>query len=208
MEDKEEILKFTSSVIMLSKLLARIEDRFLIRKLYEKISDIVAKFIVFQSPATASHNISRQNLINVIDNLLDYMEYLTHDSKLDTTPLLIAQKNLLKFKLSVLRRRKLNKTTGTDIKSADGNVPVSAVNKVKSGSKIRNENLLLKLNSSKDKIFNFIKKFPETRTKEIIDEFSALSGRTVKRNLKELVDEGLLMKKVEGNAVYYLVLSI
>jgi DeoR/GlpR family transcriptional regulator of sugar metabolism len=57
--------------------------------------------------------------------------------------------------------------------------------------------------TNKDQIFNYIKKTPDIRTKEVMTEFSALSGRTVKRNLKELIDEGFLKKKSDGVAVYY-----
>ena len=63
--------------------------------------------------------------------------------------------------------------------------------------------LALKPDSNKEQIFNYIKKTPDIRTKEIMSEFSALSGRTVKRSLKELTDGGFLKKRSDGAAVYY-----
>ncbi|HEY4504223.1 MAG TPA: hypothetical protein VJI73_00440, partial [Candidatus Paceibacterota bacterium] len=59
------------------------------------------------------------------------------------------------------------------------------------------------LNPSKQKILEFIKSYPNTRTKDIINEFNALSDRTVKRSLTELMQIGLLKKKIENKAVYY-----
>ena len=61
----------------------------------------------------------------------------------------------------------------------------------------------LKESSNKERIFNFIKRSPNSRTKEIIDEFNILSERTVKRNLKELTTEGLVRKLAKDKGVYY-----
>lgn len=62
---------------------------------------------------------------------------------------------------------------------------------------------LLQINPTHVKILEFIRRAPERRPKEIIDEFSALSGRTIKRGLKELSQEGFIIKKSENRAVYY-----
>ena len=59
------------------------------------------------------------------------------------------------------------------------------------------------LSGNKQKILNYIKRSPNSRTRDIIYEFSVLSERTVKRNLKELVGEGLVKKFSKDNAVYY-----
>ena len=60
-----------------------------------------------------------------------------------------------------------------------------------------------KLNQSKLKILNFIKSYPDTRAKDIINEFSALSDRTVKRNLTELLKMRMIKKRVDNKATYY-----
>ena len=62
---------------------------------------------------------------------------------------------------------------------------------------------MLKYDSNKERIFNFIQKTQEVRTKDIMSEFNILSSRTVKRNLKELTDQGFVKKIVEAGAVYY-----
>jgi len=60
-----------------------------------------------------------------------------------------------------------------------------------------------KIEGNRQKILDFVRRFPNTRTKEVIDEFNVLSVRTVKRSLKGLVDDGLLQKRIEANAVFY-----
>ena len=222
---KEDILKFTNSIIILSKLLAKIEGRFLVEKLYGKISDMVSAFIGQCEYAAQiglhnaesvvkpnnvrqhnmSHNVAYQNLLNSINGALDYLEYLEHDSKSDTTPLLLAQKNLLKFKLHVLKRNQVVKPERNKVEDKATNVSEIGLKPILKHKTVRSA---LKLDSNKEKIFNFIKKFPDARTKEIIDEFNALSDRTVKRNLKELIDEGFLKKKSEGGAMCYLITNL
>ena len=59
------------------------------------------------------------------------------------------------------------------------------------------------LTESKKRILEYIKSYPNTRTKDIIYEFSALSDRTVKRNLTDLIKSGLVRKRVDNKAVYY-----
>ncbi len=59
------------------------------------------------------------------------------------------------------------------------------------------------LPTTPQKILDFVRQAPERRAKEIVDEFSALSGRTVKRGLKELSEKGLIVRKEQNNAVYY-----
>lgn len=205
--EREDTQKFTNSVILLSKLLVKIEDKFLARKLYEKIADFILAFVEQKSRSSiTSHNINYVNLANSFTNLLDYLEYLAHISK-DIIPLLVAQRNLLKFKLYVLKQGGRNR----DIKigefskiSATSDVPMPAeVLTLKPSSKIKTVRPIPKSNSTKERILNFVRKFPDVRTKEIIDKFNALSGRTVKRNLRELTSEGLLEKKSESGAVYY-----
>jgi len=239
--EKEDILKFTNSVILLSKLFTTVEDRFLKQKLHDKLSDFVSAFVVEQhsvnvaqtelrniskNVAQFSHVVQREyvaqrghkDLLNSINNILDYLEHLAHISKDNTTPLLVAQRNLLKFKLHILQKSKIVKkakeeseTSLTsdvqrpfDVANFPSEVPVTASVAIsKSVLSAQRKNNFGTGTSNKEQIFNYIKKTPDIRTKEIMSEFSALSGRTVKRSLKELTDEGFLKKRSDGAAVYY-----
>ena len=214
--EREDILKFTNSIVLLSKLLTKVEDKFLREKLYGKMSDMVSAFVEQRTgPSLASHNVASKDLLNSINNILDYLEYLAHISKNDTTPLLLAQRNLLKFKLHILKRNKYKEVSRTsDVSRLTSDVAPtpdvvnSAILISKPSVRTKPARLVLKSNSSKEQIFNYIKKTPEVRTKDVMSEFNALSGRTVKRSLKELTDEGFLKKRSDGIAVYYLATEI
>ena len=206
---KEDILKFTNSVILLSKLFARIEDKFLKQKLHGKISDFVSAFIEqksIHSPEYVAQS-RHKDLINAINNLIDYLEHLAHISKNNTTPLFLAQINLLKFKLHILKQKRRGKTGKALTSDACpvGSPAGDSFGVVNSSiKKPRFTRLALRSNSNKELIFNFIKKTPDVRTKEVMSKFSALSSRTVKRSLKELTDEGFLKKRSDGAAMYYI----
>lgn len=196
--EREDILKFTNSIILVAKLFTKIEDGFLKEKLFRKTADFVLAFIEQKSgQSPKSHNVSN-DLTNSTNNLLDYLEYLAHISKSNATPLLVAQRNLLKFKLHILKQKKKGKGGTSDVPR-----PSDVVDSVSPKPAVRR--LRLKSNSNKERIFNYIKKTPDVRTKDVLSEFNALSGRTVKRSLKELIDEGFLTKRSDGVAVYYFV---
>ncbi|OGN05765.1 MAG: hypothetical protein A2750_04245 [Candidatus Yanofskybacteria bacterium RIFCSPHIGHO2_01_FULL_45_42] len=192
--EREDIIKFTNSVVLLSKLLIMTEDRFLKQKLHGKVSDFVSTFVEWNKKNVAQCR--NKDLLNSVNNLLDYLEYLAHISKSNVTPLFLAQRNLLKFKLHILKQSKKTKDTTSDVAN-------SAILISKPSTRTKSARLALKLNSNKERILNYIKKTPDVRTKDVMSEFGALSGRTVKRSLKELTDEGFLKKRSDGVAVYY-----
>ncbi len=197
--EEESLKNFTNSIIFLVKLFAGLKDKFLAQKLYDKISGFIVGYIkLFNSKEedseTVSHNITAKDLKNILDGLLELLDYLEHSKLSSTTPLLYARKNLLNFKLDLIKLH--HQPIQSVSKPKENKPPVLVPRNVQS----RN----LKESSNKEKIFNFIKHSPNSRTKEIIEEFSILSERTVKRNLKELTIEGLVRKFAKDNGVYYL----
>ena len=178
------------------KLFSGLKDKFLAQKLYDKISEFVAgyiKLLTLGGEDVVSHNINFLEFRNATDDLLELLDYLEHSKSTLITPLLYTRKNLLSFKLDLI------KSSGQLIQltpKLKENKPPASVPK---NSHFKN----LKESSNKDRIFNFIKRSPNSRTKEIIEEFNILSERTVKRNLKELAAEGLIRKWAKDNAVYY-----
>lgn len=209
MTEREYVIKFANSVILLSKVLDKTGDKFLRQKLYEKITNVICDFVGHKNaPPHMSHNIIKHNLISSVNNLLDYLEYLLHISKEDITPLLVAHKNLLKFKLYIIKHGNSELQSGrsvpNNLKTDSQLVQEEPQPLVRSESKTKTPKTVLKSDSNKEKIYNFIKKFPDVRARDIMSKFNDLSGRTVKRNLKELTDEGFLQKKLESGAVYYL----
>ena len=196
--EEESLKNFTNSVIFLVKLFAGMKDKFLAQKLYDKISGFIAGYIKLSNSKrendTVSHNVSFIELKNAVDGLLELLDYLEHSKLVLITPLLYARRNLLDFKLNLVRlyQQSIPKVAPKPKESKPSFV-------VSKNIPPRN----LKDSSTKERIFSFIKRSPNSRTKEIIEEFSMLSDRTVKRNLKELTTEGMIRKLAKDNRVYY-----
>ena len=198
--EEESLKNFTNSIIFLVKLFAGLKDKFLVQKLYDKISGFIAEYVKFFKSKcsrgenhSVSHNIELRVLSNSIDNLLELLDYLEHSKSVSATPLLYARKNILNLKLELI---KLHQKPIQPVFESKEIKPTIIVSK-----KIQSKNL--KESSNKQRIFNFIKYSPNSRTKEIVEEFNILSERTVKRNLKELTMDGLVRKFSKDNAVYY-----
>ena len=199
--EEEHLKNFINSIIFLVKLFSGLKDKFLAQKLYDKISGFIAGYIrLFNSKGeedeTMSHNIRPKDMLNSLDSLLELLDYLEHSKSVSTAPLLYARKNLLNLKLELI---KLHQQPIQPASKPKENKPAAPIVK-----NIQPRNL--KESSNKERIFNFIKHSPNSRTKEIIEEFNILSERTVKRNLKELTTEGLVRKFAKDNGVYYSVI--
>ncbi len=198
--EEESLKNFTNSIIFLVKLFAGLKDKFLAQKLYDKISGFIAGYVKLfnlkgEDSETMSHNIKFVELKNTIDGLLELLDYLEHSKLSSTTPLLYARRNLLDFKLNMVRLQHQSVQLMPKPKENKAVVPTSV-----------SKNILprnLKESSNKERIFSFIKHSPNSRTKEIIEEFNILSERTVKRNLKELTTDGLVRKFAKDKGVYY-----
>ena len=199
--EEEHLKNFINSTIFLVKLFVGLKDKFLSQKLYDKISGLIAGYVGLfvlkgerAESGNASHNLRFIELKNYIDSLLELLDYLEHSKIVPISPLLYARRNLLDFKLSLIKLHQYKSVSS--VSKPKENKPIIFVSK-----NVQPRNL--KESSNKERILNFIKKSPNSRTKEIIYEFSLLSNRTVKRNLKELLDEGFIKKISKDNAVYY-----
>ena len=196
--EEESLKNFINSIIFLVKLFSGLKDKFLAQKLYDKISGFIAGYIkLFNSKGddseSMSHNMRLRDFLNSTNNLLELLDYLEHSKSVSTTPLLYARKNLLNLKLELI---KSHQQPIQPVPKPKENKPPAFVPK---NIQLKNP----KESSNKERIFNFIKRSPNSRTKEIIEEFNILSERTVKRNLKELTTEGLVRKWAKDNGVYY-----
>lgn len=224
--EEDSLKNFTNSIIFLVKLFSGLKDKFLAQKLYDKISGLIAGYIKLfnckevkdevvshKQDFTTSKDFAKSNYIvqhgnsvaqynsfielkNATDSLLELLDYLEHSKLVATTPLLYARRNLLDFKLNLVR---LHHHSVQPKPKPKENKPLVFVSK-----NIQTKNL--KESSNKEKIFNFIKHSPNSRTKEIIEEFSLLSERTVKRNLKELITGGFIRKLAKDKGIYYSVI--
>ncbi|PIR42126.1 MAG: hypothetical protein COV30_00015 [Candidatus Yanofskybacteria bacterium CG10_big_fil_rev_8_21_14_0_10_37_15] len=188
---EEKVKNFVNTVIFLSRIFSVLNDKFLRRKLYGKLSDFIEGYLERKDEHVAQSVNMKLNVAT--DSLLEFLDYIEYGKIITATPLLYARKSLLLFKLNLLRARINPKITKTKEEKRE-TVSVARL-------KPRKE---IDLSENKEKILNYIKSSPDSRTKDIVYEFnSVLSERTVKRNLKELVSEGFVKKSSKDRAVFY-----
>jgi len=210
---KEGSGPFIVTLIALVRIFPALKDGFLAKKFYEKLVIFASRYVEFTInvnagalPVTKNDvaQYSTENLLEAANSILDFTDHLEHYKSVNDYPLSLARKNILALKLEILKLKKqayskaeAEKPLLQDTSAAPKPQPKPIVlNNFKKTNR--------PLSDNKKKILNFIKKFPQARAKTITEEFGVLSVRTVKRNLKELVDDGFLTKKLGiGRAVYY-----
>ena len=198
--DREEILKnFIKTLTVTVKLNNYIDDKFFGDKLNIKITNLTYHFINYLTVSEdnlAQYNLFFYKLMATTDSLIELIQDMIYLKLLEPSPLFFeAKKYLLSTKLDAIKNKKLffNK----DIRENKKDV----FEKTTTSTKISEKTI--KLNSSKQKILNFIKSYPNIRTRDIINEFNVLSDRTVKRNLTELLKTGIIKKRIDNKATHY-----
>ena len=184
MEDRAK--NFINTVIFVSRIFSGLKDKFLARKLYDKLSDFVSAYSLPPRDNGAQYNPA---LLTAINSLLELLDYLEHSKAVAAPPLLYARRNLFSLKLQTMRAAEKPKVIEREKKEFSPAIPKQKKD--------------ISVSGNKERIYNYIKRSPNSRTKDIIYEFSVLSDRTVKRNLKELVSEGLVRRVAKDKAVYY-----
>lgn len=192
---EESVKNFINTVILIAKIFSGLKDKFLARKLYDRLSDFVLAYSgkVGDKAGGNVAQYSQGEVLASVNNLLELLDYLEHSKTAAATPLLYARRNLLAFKLQLIRSADKSNIAEEDRKEVSP-APSALRARIKKEADV---------GGNKEKIFNYIKRSPNSRTKDIVYEFNILSERTVKRNLKELVDDGLLKKVAKNKAVYY-----
>ncbi|OGN33901.1 MAG: hypothetical protein A3I39_01405 [Candidatus Yanofskybacteria bacterium RIFCSPLOWO2_02_FULL_47_9b] len=131
-----------------------------------------------------------------VESLLELLAQLEHLNLGDQLQLLACRELLLKDKLSIIQ--KIKPTKLAKIKPAKEEkemipLPVRFPERTKKANQVREE------------ILKFIQHNHQARTKDIVSQFSAISHRTIHRNLKELVNQGLVVRHSDdGGAIRYL----
>lgn len=196
MEPENRIQQVTRLIVMLTTLRNLVQDRFFLTKFDDKINNFMGKFIALVSKTgmdnIAEHKFDSQEFIDSISRLVELINDLKYLNLVEDSILYFQlERDLLGMKLNFLR-------SIANLKDSESKKETSGVAIKKPQTKE-----VIKLNSSKQKILDFIKSYPEKRTKEIIYEFNALSDRTVKRSLNELLKAGLIKKRVDNKAAHY-----
>lgn len=207
MEEENMFKKLVKTLILLIEARNLITDEFFKNKLEDKILYLSENFLKLKMTEKNGDIYSLKSVIErFLDNISSFMENLeelSYLNLLDNNPLLLkAEISLLELKLIALKIINNIDYGKKEIKieSVVGN---NYVGRDKMTSTVKGPKEDSELTETKKKILNFVKSYPNSRTKDIIYELNTISGRTVKRNLMDLLKVGFIKKRVDNKAVYY-----
>ncbi len=168
-----------------------VADLFFQHRVAQCIQEVLESHIRYcmaEGPLRASAHRDHVRALHQADDLFEEISYL---KKGDLIAFAVARERILSYIRMVVREEKNDsKTVPVLPKPEQSPLP----------QKITPDTKLL---GTPQKILEFVRRAPSRRAKDIIDEFSALSGRTIKRGLKELSQKGLIVRKEDNKAVYY-----
>lgn len=187
-----EVKNLVLLTLSASKIILNLEDEFFKKKLFSKLTKLIRQYI-----SVAQYKEGFNTLNAEINNLIETIDYIVYSNSANPTPLLLLKRRVLNFKLLLLKNLKKLKVSKIETEKESKVDPVDR--KSKSPPILKRKESI----SNKEKILSFIKRQDKIRAKDVIGEFSAVSGRTVKRTLKELTDDGLIKKEEADKVVYY-----
>ncbi len=203
---KENTEKLMLITIFASEVIINIEDKFFKQKIFSKLQTLLGTYLDFNKEANvAQYKQSYSRISDEISNFLETLDYIIYSNSYNSPPLLKLKRRILDFKLTILRGFKKSVDLSGSREEKRGAIKVEKIEALK--LQVSDINLENKSVSSKEKILDFIRKSKKTRTKDLIEEFSAFSKRTVKRTLKELTTHGVLKREEADRAVYYSIIN-
>lgn len=198
-------LHFIKTVLLLAKIQSLTKDSFFLDKFNSKMYSFSLSFLELVKEGNvnvAQRQVSSERHTASIDSLRDVIKEFQYLGIVKDNPLLLqVELNLLNIKLELSRIKNglpVDHNGDSDSNRYEQKVTPKNAEITRTVTKKTD-----RLASSKKKILDFIKSYPNTRTKDIVYEFNALSDRTVKRNLTDLLRAGLVKKRIDNKAVYY-----
>ena len=186
-----------------------VADSFFKKRLNEEIEQVMDKHIQYLAhPAKES----QREYIWATKSLNKVLEEIIYLEKGDTISLAVAHERVLQHSYNLLKEIRTSKQISVEteiVPILPELVPHSTIpNKpiVVAPKPVRIKSLSVhagRLTKTQESILEFVRQEPDCRTKDVISQFSALSQRTIKRGLKELNEEGRIIKRLDGVAVYY-----
>ena len=179
-----------------------VADLFFKNRLGEEIEHAIDKHIQYQAHPSLE---SQREYIRALKDLNKVLQEIIYLEKGDAIQLTFSQEQVLRYLHGFLQEIRVGKQTSTKtevvMKTTEPTprplIPTSTpVIQKSSRGKVR-------LSKTQENILEFVRQEPDCRTKDVISQFSALSQRTIKRGLKELGEEGRIVKRSDGVAVYY-----
>lgn len=139
-----------------------------------------------------SASIQADSRLQSVESLLELLSQLEHLKLGEQLQLLACRELLLKDKLSIIQKIKPTKLVKTKpVKEEKEMIPPPA----------RFPERTKKANQVREEILKFIQHNHQARTKDIVGQFSAISHRTIHRNLKELINQGLVTRRPDDGGV-------
>lgn len=204
MESGDLSKNFIETILSLTSIRNLVKDSFFYDRITDKIFGLSAGFFnlieLGQGNNVSQHRLMIEKCFADIAGLGELLKELRYLHLVDDYPLLLKTEYcLLVFRLDLLKIVKgFREDKIEDRQEVKQNIIQQ--NKPTTTGQPRQSS---RLNESKKKILDYIKLYPNRRTKDIIYEFNSLSGRTVKRNLTDLLRSGLVRKRIDNKAVYY-----
>lgn len=196
--------KFLYSIVVLIKIHPQILDSFFASRFISKAKKLVDSYIELkiQERREPKDNVAQYQSLrdfkNALNQVSEILEYLYRLNLAPATSLLSGQKVVLSIALDLARNSKIKRAKENKPDRVDKDLGIDSRN-----LNFKSRKIQIRPNDNKSKILDFIKNNPNTRTKDIVEEFNSISERTVKRSLVELVRGGLIARKMENKAVYY-----
>lgn len=196
--------KFLYSIVVLIKIHPQILDSFFASRFISKAKKLVDSYIELkiQERREPKDNVAQYQSLrdfkNALNQVSEILEYLYRLNLAPATSLLSGQKVVLSIALDLARNSKIKRAKENKPDRVDKDLGIDSRN-----LNFKSRKIQIRPNDNKSKILDFIKNNPNTRTKDIVEEFNSISERTVKRSLVELVKGGLIARKMENKAVYY-----
>ncbi len=196
--------RLVSIIFSGSKLITILEDRFFRMKLYNGLINFGEAYNDY-NVAQSKDKETYFKFKNSISNFIEILDYIEHSNKKLQSPLLQLKRRIILLNLRVLRN--INKQYV--FSSSKETREASNLEKAEPAESSIIDTIALRSKSisSKDKILNFIRKTKKIRTRDLVEQFRAFSKRTVRRTLKELIDDGVIKKEEDERAVYYSILN-
>lgn len=192
------------SVVRLEFLTA---DTFIINKAKVFTGEIINLLSEYEVATTGSgikeHSVAQYNGLSRIglERVLLGLEYIQHFNAVPAAPLLVATHSVLKLKSILFSEKESNIVENLSAVGQKSDRDLK--NKIKN-PKQKAPGLL---SENKKKILEFISQSLSVRPREVLAQFNYLTKRTVKRNLQELFEAGLLLKENQDKAVLYTVVK-
>lgn len=202
---QEYIQAVARTLVSATGLAASVRDEFFSQRLYQGIRSVLLAAFRFQGARednVAQYKNARDKLLRSLRSFSETLDVVDYMQLAAAVPLRQALRAVMELRLATLRRQNPSGSSKPADAVSLGNTsrPAPTPRTVPVTDQVNG----VALTSNQQRILDFIREHATARAKDIVTEFGVLSKRTVKRNLKELMDSGLIQKHSEDRAVFYL----